>query len=102
MVKEAKQNKVEILSITDQVSILQDKNEDLRNHSMRSTLNFYGIPEDEQNGSLEMVTKYLTNILAKKLNLDCYHLHLQISRAHHTPKNKGNFTCQVIFAQFVN
>lgn len=102
LVKEAKQNKAEILSITDQLSILQDKNEDLRNHSMRLTLNFCGIPEDEQNGSLEMVTKYLTNSLAKKLNLDCYELHLQISRTHHTPKTKGNFTCRVIFAQFVN
>ena len=72
LVNEREQNKVEIFALSNKLNKLEDENDDLRNRSMRSTLIFRGIPEEEQNDSWENVTKHLVNALVKKLRLDYY------------------------------
>ena len=66
---------------------LKDENEDQRNRSMRSTLIFRGVPENEQSDAWEDVSRHLVSFLSSKLNLDYDQLGLQLSRAHSTPKN---------------
>ena len=61
--KETKTNKAEILSLTDQIIILTEENEALRNYSMRSI--FWGVTEDKHD-SWEVIIKCLTYILVKK------------------------------------
>ena len=52
LVKERNQNKAEIFALSsNKLNKLEDENDDLRNRSMRSTLIFGGIPEEEQNDS---------------------------------------------------
>ena len=102
LVNEREQNKAEIFALSNKLNKLEDENDDLRNRSMRSTLIFRGIPEEEQNYSWENVTKHFVNTLVKKLRLDYYELDLQINRAHRTPANESESVCRPIFAQFVN
>ena len=78
------------------------RNEDLQNRSMRSTLNFLGLPESEKNDSWEEVSQNLVGLLEARLNLDCYELNMKISNAHRTPKSEDNNNCWSIFAQFVS
>ena len=66
LVKERDQNKTEIFALSNKLNKLEDENNDLRNRSMRSTLIFRGILEEEQNDSWENVMKYLVNTLVKK------------------------------------
>ena len=51
LVKERNQNKAEIFPFSNKLNKLEDENDDLRNRSMRSTLIFRGISEEEQNDS---------------------------------------------------
>ena len=102
MVNEREQNKAEMFALSNKLNKFEDENDDLRNRSMRSTLIFRDIPEEEQNDSWENVKKHLVNTLVKKLHLDYYELDLQISGAHRTPKNESESVCRLIFAQFVN
>ena len=100
--KKRDQNKTEIFALSNKLNKLEDENDDLKNRSIRSTLIFRGIPEEEQNDSWENVTKHLVNTLVKKLRLDYYELDLHISQAHRTPKNESESVCRPTFAQFVN
>ena len=63
LVKERDQNKAEIFTLSNKLSKLEDETDDLRNRSMRSTLIFRGISEEEQNDSWKNVTKHLVNTL---------------------------------------
>ena len=99
LVNEREQNKAEIFALSNKLYKLEDENDDLRNRSMRLTLIFRSIPEEEQNDSWQNVTKHLVNTLVKQLRLDYYEL---ISRAHRIPKNESESVCRPIFAQFVN
>ena len=49
---------------------LKDKNEDLRNRSMWSTLIFQGVPENEQSDAGEDVSQHLVSLLSRRLNLN--------------------------------
>ena len=70
MVNEREQNKAEMFALSNKLNKFEDENDDLRNRSMRSTLIFRDIPEEEQNDSWENVKKHLVNTLVKKLRLD--------------------------------
>ena len=48
---------------------------------------FRGVPEREESDSWEVVSRYLSEYLAKKLAMDLYEMDMQVSRAHHTPKS---------------
>ena len=61
LVKERDQNKAEILALSNKLNKLEDENDDLRNRSMRSTLIFRGIPDEEQNDSWGYFTKHSVN-----------------------------------------
>ena len=50
--------------LTNDITQLKEENEDLRNRSMRSTLIFRGIPEDEASDSWEVVSQNIAQ---------CYH-----------------------------
>ena len=63
LVNEREQNKVEIFALSNKLNKLEDENDDLINRSMRSTLIFRGIREEEQNDSWENVMKHLVNTL---------------------------------------
>ena len=45
---------------------LKDENEDLRNRSMRSTLIFRGVPENEQSDAWEDVSRHLVSLLLNR------------------------------------
>ena len=52
LVKERNQNKAKIFALSsNKLNKLEDENDDLRNRSIRLTLIFRGIPEEEQNDS---------------------------------------------------
>ena len=59
--KERDQNKTEIFALSNKLNKLEDENDDLKNRSIRSTLIFRGIPDEEQNDSWENVAKHLVN-----------------------------------------
>ena len=63
LVNKREQNKAEIFALSNKLNKLEDKNDELINRSMRSTLIFRGIREEEQNDSWENVTKHLVNTL---------------------------------------
>ena len=63
---------------------------------------FRGVPEREQSDSWEVVSRYLSEYLAKKLAMDLYEMDMQVSRAHRTPKSVYDNNCRPIFVQFVN
>ena len=65
LVNEREQNKAEIFALSNKLYKLEDENDDLRNRSMRLTLIFRSIPEEEQNDSWQNVTKHLVNTLVK-------------------------------------
>ena len=76
---------------------LKNKNEDLRNRSVRSTLAFLGVPENEQSDVWEDVSRYLVSLLSSRLNLDYDELDL-----HLTSKTTEDNDTRPIFAAFVN
>ena len=63
LVNKREQNKAEIFALSNKLNKLEDENDDLINRSMRSTLIFRGIREEEQNDSWENVMKHLVNTL---------------------------------------
>ena len=65
---------------------LKDENEDLRNRSLRSTLVFRGVAENEENDAWEDVSQQLVSLLSSRLNLNYDELQLPLSRTHRTPK----------------
>ena len=81
---------------------LKDENEVLRNRSMRSTLMFRGVPENEQGDAWEDVSRHLASLLWSRLNLNYDELDLQLSRARKTPKTMEDNDTRPIFAAFVN
>ena len=65
---------------------LKDENEDLRNRSLRSTLVFRVVAENEENDAWEDVSRQLVSLLSSRLNLNYDELELPLSRTHRTPK----------------
>ena len=81
---------------------LKDENEDLRNRSMRSSLIFRGVPENEQSDAWKDVSRHLVSLLPSRLNVNYDELDLQLNRGHRTPKTTEDNDTRPIFAEFVN
>ena len=69
---------------------------------MRPTLIFRGVPEGEQSDSWEDVSRYLSEYLTNKLDIDIYKVDMKVRRAHHIPKSIYDNKLRPIFVQFVN
>ena len=69
---------------------------------MQSTLMFRGVPENEQSGAWEDVSRHLVSLLSSRLNLNYDELDLQLSSARKTPKTMEDNDTRPIFAAFVN